>query len=145
MIWKCQAQRDVGQGGSMEYKRILLSHKEGCNNASCSNMDATRDDHTKGSHSERKRQIPYDIPFMWNLKYGTNGPIYKIETDSERTDLWLPRERGKEVGWTRNLGLVGANYDICNEILLSSTGNCIQSPGIDHDGDNIRKGMCIYV
>ena len=33
---------------------------------------------------------------MWTIKYGTNGPIYKIETDSQtwRTDLWLPRERG---------------------------------------------------
>ena len=33
---------------------------------------------------------------MWNLKYGTNEPIYKTETDSQtlRTDLWLPRARG---------------------------------------------------
>ena len=22
--------------------------------------------------SERERQIPYDITYMWNLKYGTN-------------------------------------------------------------------------
>ena len=30
---------------------------------------------------------------MWNLKYGTNEPIYKTETDSQtqRTDLWLSR------------------------------------------------------
>ena len=27
--------------------------------------------------SERKRQIPYDITYMWNLKYGTNEPIYR--------------------------------------------------------------------
>ena len=32
--------------------------------------------------SERERQIPYDITYMWNLKYGTNESIYKIETDS---------------------------------------------------------------
>ena len=32
--------------------------------------------------SEGERQIPYDITYMWNLKYGTNDPIYKIETDS---------------------------------------------------------------
>ena len=27
---------------------------------------------------------------MWNLKYDTNEPIYKIETDSQtqKTDLW---------------------------------------------------------
>ena len=29
---------------------------------------------------------------MWNLKYGTNEPIYRTETDSEtwRADLGLP-------------------------------------------------------
>ena len=52
------------------------------NNAICSNMVATRDYHTKRSKSERERQIPYDITYMWNLKYGTNETIYKIETDS---------------------------------------------------------------
>ena len=46
----------------------------------CNNMDATRDFHTK---SERERQIPYDITYMWNLKYGTNEPIYKTVTDSQ--------------------------------------------------------------
>ena len=52
------------------------------NNAICSHMVATRDYHTKRSKSERERQIPYDITYMWNLKYGTNETIYKIETDS---------------------------------------------------------------
>ena len=33
--------------------------------------------HTKRSKSERERQIPYDIPYIWNLIYGTNGPIYR--------------------------------------------------------------------
>ena len=32
--------------------------------------------------SQRERQIPYDITYMWNLKYGTKEPIYKTETDS---------------------------------------------------------------
>ena len=40
---------------------------------------------------ERKRQIPSDIIYTWNLKYDTNELIYETETDSERTDLWLPR------------------------------------------------------
>ena len=37
--------------------------------------------------------MPYDITYMWNLKYGTNEPIYKTEIDSQtkKTDLWLPR------------------------------------------------------
>ena len=33
--------------------------------------------------SEKERQIPYDITYMWNLKYDTNELIYKIETDSQ--------------------------------------------------------------
>ena len=38
--------------------------------------------------SERERQILYDTPYMWNLKYDTNELIYETETDSqiEKTD-----------------------------------------------------------
>ena len=32
------------------------------------------------SKSERERQLPYDITYMWNLKYDTNEPIYETET-----------------------------------------------------------------
>ena len=51
---------------------------------------------------------------MRKLKYGTNEPIYKTETDSQiwRIDLWLPRGRREEVGWTGSLGLVVASYYI---------------------------------
>ena len=45
-------------------------------------MDATRDYQTKRSKSERERQIPYDITYMWNLKYDTNEPTYETETES---------------------------------------------------------------
>ena len=34
------------------------------------------------SKSERERQIPYDITYIWNLKYDTNEPIYETETES---------------------------------------------------------------
>ena len=64
------------------YNGILLSHKKEWNNATYSNLDATRDHHTKWSKSERERQIPYDTTYMQNLKYDTNEPIYKTETDS---------------------------------------------------------------
>ena len=57
--------------------------------------------------SERERQIPYDITYTWNLKYDTNEPIYKTETDSqtERTDLWLPSGRGGERGMDWEFGV----------------------------------------
>ena len=64
------------------YNGILLSHKKKQNNAICSNMDVTRDYHTKWSKSERERQIPHDITYTWNLKYDTNEPVYETETDS---------------------------------------------------------------
>ena len=61
------------------YNGILLSHKKEWTNAICSNMDGFRDYHTKWSKSERETQIPYDITYMWNLKYDTNELI--SETD----------------------------------------------------------------
>ena len=47
-------------------------------------MDATRDSSTKSSKSERDRQIPYDNNYMWNLKYWTNGAIYRTYTHRRR-------------------------------------------------------------
>ena len=57
--------------GTYIHNGILLSHKKEWNNAICSNMDGPRDYHTKWSKSERERQMPYDITYMWNLKYET--------------------------------------------------------------------------
>ena len=34
----------------------------------CRNMDGLRDGHVKGSQSDRGRQMPYDIAYVWNLK-----------------------------------------------------------------------------
>ena len=31
--------------------------------------------------SQSERQVPYDITYRWNLKYGTNDPTYKTERD----------------------------------------------------------------
>ena len=55
--------------------------KKEWNNATCSNMDGPRDYYTKWSKSER--QVPYDITHTWNLKYDTNEPIRKTETDPQ--------------------------------------------------------------
>ena len=50
--------------------------------------------------SEGERQISYDVTFMLNLKYDTNEFIYKIDSKTQRTDLWLPRERDGLGAWT---------------------------------------------
>ena len=46
-------------------------------------MYGHRDYHTNQSKSERERQIPYDITYMWSLKYDTNERINETETNSQ--------------------------------------------------------------
>ena len=62
---------------------IQWNHKKGGNNAICSNLDGPRGCDTKWNKSERERQTPYDITYMWNLKYDTNKLIYKTEIEQE--------------------------------------------------------------
>ena len=46
--------------------------------------------------SERERQTLYDIIYIWSLIYGTSEPFYKKRNSwTWRTDLWLPRVKGR--------------------------------------------------
>ena len=69
---------------------------------------------------------------MWNLKYGTNELSYTAETDSQtqRTDLWLPSRRGSGGGsdWEFGVSRCKLLYKgwINNKVLLYKTGNYIQ-------------------
>ena len=66
------------------YSGISLSHKKEWNNAICSNMDGPRDDHSKWSKLDRRRQISYDIAYLWNLKKNdTDELIYETEIDPQ--------------------------------------------------------------
>ena len=78
--------------------RIWTLHKKEGINAICGNMNGPRDHHIKCSRSDRERQIPGDIIYMWNLKYDTNELIYKIETDSGHRKQTYGYQRGKGVG-----------------------------------------------
>ena len=51
-----------------------------------------------------------------NLKYDTNKPVHKIETDSQtqRIDLWLPKGGEVGEGWIGSLGLADTNDYIQN-------------------------------
>ena len=69
-------------------------------------MDGTRDAYTKWSTSERERQIPYDITYIWNLIYGTNETFHIKETHrlgKQTCDCQVG------VGWPGRLGLLDAN------------------------------------
>ena len=89
---------------------ILLSHKKEQNNAICSNMDGTRDSHTKWSKSEREKQIPYDITYIWNLIYST----FESSTEKKLMDMENRFVVAEGVGWTGNLGLIDADYCLWN-------------------------------
>ena len=105
---------------------ISLSHLK--NNDICSNMDGPRDDHSK---SDKEGQIPYDITFMWNLKYDTNEHIYETKTDLQRSPRGLGKAR------TGSLGLIVCRLLYIGwtntKALLYSTGNYIQYHVTNHD------------
>ena len=44
---------------------------------------------------------------MWNIKFGTNEPIYKTKTDSQtsRTGLWWPKGMGLSRGMDWEFGV----------------------------------------
>ena len=58
--------------------------------------------------------MPYDVTYMWNLKYGTDEPVYKSRNrliDMENR-LVVSKGEGKRTGMDREFGLVDANYYI---------------------------------
>ena len=93
------------------------------------------------SKSDRERQIPDNITFMWNLKYDTNELIYETETDLQ-TENRLVVAKGEWVGERRTgiSELADVNYyGINNNVLPYSTGNNIQYPVINHNGKEYEK------
>ena len=69
-------------------------------------MDGPGDYYTKRSKSERERQRPYDIIYMWNLKYDTNELIYKAETDSDiENNLVVAKGEGSGEGLDWKFGV----------------------------------------
>ena len=59
------------------YKQWHTAQQWKRKNAICSNIDGTRDSHTKWSKSERERQILYNITDIWYLIYSTNELFYR--------------------------------------------------------------------
>ena len=80
--------------------------------------------------SKRERQIPYAITDFWNLKYGTDDPIYKTETGNTQGEQTCGCQGvGGGSGMGREFGLGG--YKLLhlewmgNGPLLYRTGNCV--------------------
>ena len=109
-------------------------------------MDGSRDYRTT---SERERQMSYTIAPVWNLNYDTSELIYETETDSQtqRADLWLPGGRvGGGMHWGFGISRCKLLYRgwINDKFLLCSTGNYIQYPVINHNGEEYEK-ECICI
>ena len=70
--------------------------------------------------------------------------MYLFKNRKRPTDmkdrLVVAKEEWGGVGATGSLESVGANYYLCNEVLLDSTGKYTRSLGIDRDGRQYKKG-----
>ena len=51
--------------------------------------------------SQKEKTNTYDITYMWNLKYYTNEFIYETDSQTQRTNLWLPggKRSGRGMDW----------------------------------------------
>ena len=69
------------------------------------------------------------------------------QTQTYRTDLWLPRERGRGGGLGAGISKCKLLYtEWINKALLHSTGNDTQYPVINHNGKEYEKEyMCVYI
>ena len=89
-----------------------------------------------------------DITYMWNLKYGTNEPIYKTETDrhGEQTcGCHGGGELGEGWSWESGINRCKLLYIkwINNKVLLYSTRNYLISYDKAIMGKNMRKNLHI--
>ena len=105
--------------------------------------------------SEREKQISYEITYVWNLNMTQmNLSLKQKQTRRERTDVWLPCEKGLGGGvdWEFGVSRCKQFYIgwINNKILLYSTGNYIQYLMINHNEKEYickKKNvyMCVYI
>ena len=62
-------------------------------------MDVTRDYHSKWGKSEQEKQIPYEITYIWSLKYDTNEHIYETGTESRTDNRLVVAKSGGSGSW----------------------------------------------
>jgi len=76
--------------------------------------------------SDRERQIPYDITYIWNLVYSTNEPFHRKETHGLEEQSYGCQEGGGRSGMDWEFGVNSCKLLhlewINHEILLYITG-----------------------
>ena len=43
-----------------------------------------------------REDIPYDITYMWNLQHGTDKLVYETDSQTQKSNLRLPKGKGSE-------------------------------------------------
>ena len=131
------------------YNGILLSHKNEWNNSICSNMERPREYILSELIQTKTNIIWYHLYVESKIRHKWTY-LQNRNIQTQRTDLWLPRGRegGRVMDWEFEVSrckLLHLEW-INNKVLLYSTGNYIQSPGINHNGKEYKKKnvyMCI--
>ena len=67
-----------------------------------------------------ERQIPYDIPDICNLIYGTNESSHRKKIMDLENRHVVANGDGKGVGWIGGLGLIDADYCLWNGLAMRS-------------------------
>ena len=82
-------------------------------------MDGSRDYHAKRSKSNIKRQISYDISYMWILKNVIQMKLLtkQKQTQTLKTNLRLPKRKGECEGIKLGVWDIIYNAYICINIL----------------------------
>ena len=91
------------------------------------------------SKSERERQIPHGIIYIWNLIFGTNEPFHQKENHGNGEQTCGCQGGGTGMDWEFGVNRCKSLHLewISNEILLYSPENYIWSLMMEHD--NVRK------
>ena len=111
----------------------------------CNNMHGLRVYHAKHTISKRERQIPYNIIYMWNLKYTQINLSMKL-TDIDKKN-WICQGRMSRGGSNWKFGI--SRYKLLyigwinNNVLLYKTKYNIQYPVIKHNRKYEKEYMCI--
>ena len=99
--------------------------------------------------NQREKDEPYDIMYMWNLKYVTDELTHETKTDSHREQTCdCQSGRTHEGGEDWEFGI--SRYKLLdtewvnNKVLLHSTGNYIQYPVINCNGKKYEE-VYIYI
>ena len=96
---------------------------------------------------QRRRQIPYSIIYMCNLKHDANELIYKTETDLQKENgLWLPRGRrdGGGIKWVSGISRFKIVYREWIDKNYCGAGNDMKYFVTNHNGKENEKA-CMHV